>query len=264
MNPSTRDYHSTIRKLTKIYDAQTKQLEGAYAKLDPVSWRKHPLSPLTPQFLSHLTTNLIHAHNGEYKRPRIIDLGCGAGEKTEKLRAFSLDVVGVDNIDKALRQARKLARRQLLDSTMKVVRADLKELPFEAESFDGAHDYLSFLHIMYDDWPKYVKSVHRTLKKGAPLLIVTFSGNDSDFYGYPVRDLSDRGIIFTDKHYLGDREKVSHLINSYFYFPKEKELRTAFKNYFDILEMVEIAHPLHKESSDHKDRKLWHILMRKY
>lgn len=259
-----QDYYKQIKKLTKIYEDQAKQLEGAYAKNDPVSWRKHPLSPLTPQFLSHLTTNLIHISNGQSNKPRVIDLGCGAGEKTEKLRSFGIDVAGVDNLDKALRQARKLAKKPILDSTMKVIKADLRELPFEKETFDGAHDYLSFLHIVYEDWSKYVKSVHRVLKKGASLLIVTFSGNDPDFYGYPIAKLKKRGIVFSDKYYSGDKKKVSHLINSYFYFPKEREIRSAFKNYFDIIEMVEIPHPLHEVSEDHKNRQLWHILMRKY
>lgn len=245
-----------LKKLTKIYTAQAKQLEGAYKKNDPVSWRKHPLSPLTPQFLAHL-------FKGD-NRPKVIDLGCGAGEKTHLLRSFGLDIIGVDNLDKALREARKLAKKEVLDSTMKVVKADVRQLPFEKESFDGAHDYLSFLHIVREDWHQYLRSVHRVLKKGAPLLLITFSGSDQDFYGYPVNKLPTRGIVFSDRHYRGDKKAVAHLINSYFYFPTEREIRTAFKNFFDILEMVEISHPLHGISDDHKDRKLWHILMRKY
>ena len=259
-----KSYNQSVKRLTKIYEDQTKQLHKAYGKNDPVSWRKHPLSPLTPRFLSHLTTNLIHTNNGGSVKPRLIDLGCGAGEKTDKLRAFSIDVVGIDNLDKALKEARKLAKRQILDSTMKVVKGDLKDLPFEKESFDGAHDYLSFLHIIREDWLKYVKSVHRVLKKGAPLLIVTFSGNDPDCYGYPIKKMENRGIVFSDKYYKGDKKNVAHLINSYFYFPREKEIRSVFKNHFDILEMIEVPHPLHEVSDDHKDRKLWHILMRKY
>lgn len=246
-----------MAKQTRIYKAQSKQLERAYGKNDPVSWRIHPLSPLTPKFLSHLTANFV-------QRPKIIDLGCGAGEKTEKLRFFSIDIVGVDNIDKALRQARKLARKIVLNSTMKIVKADLKDLPFEKETFDGAHDYLSFLHIVREDWSKYIKSLYRVLKKGAPYLMVTFSASDPDFYGYSINQLEDRGIVFSDRFYKGDKRRVAHLVNSYFHFPKEKELRAALKNYFDILEMVEIPHPLHEVSDDHKDRKLWHILMRKY
>ena len=34
--------------------------------------------------------------------------------------------------------------------------------------------------------------------------------------------------------------------------------------YIDILEIKEIPHPLHQISEDHKSRKLWHILLRKY
>lgn len=256
-----RHLKRVIDHLTDIYDAQSRQLDLAYHKEeDPVSWRKHPLSPHTTQFLSLIYANMPPA-NGEVKRPKIIDLGCGAGEKTDRLRSFSLDVVGVDNIDHALKAARKLAKKKIIDSSMKIVKADITDLPFEAETFDGAHDYLSFLHIIKEDWPKYVNSVRRVLKKGAPLLVVTFTASDKDYYGYPISQMEDRGIVFTDEKYQGDRERVAHLINSYFYFPTEKELRNAFSKHFKVIKMEEFHHPLHQESEDHKERKLWHILM---
>lgn len=260
------DYNLAVKRLIKIYRAQARQLVTAYKKIDHVSWRRHPLSPLTPKFLSHLTTNLIHNSNGEYKRPRVLDLGCGAGEKTDRLRSFGIDIVGVDNLEAALEKARKLAKRRLIDSTMEIVKGDLKDLPFENETFDGAHDYLSFLHIVKEEWPRYIRSVYKVLKKKAPLLLVTFSGNDPYFYGYPINTLDDRGIVFSDKYHVEighDPRLVAHLVNSYFYFPKKEEILVAFKNLFDIIQIREIPHPLHKISPHHNERRLWHILFKK-
>lgn len=254
---------SIIKKLASIYDAQARQLDRAYHKEeDPVSWRKHPLSPHTTAFLSLVYENMLK-NGSEGKRPKIIDLGCGAGEKTDRLRAFSLDVVGVDMVDSALKVARELAKKKVFGSSMKIIKADIRDLPFPPESFDGAHDYLSFLHIVKEDWDQYIKSVHKILKKGAPLLVVTFSGNDPDYYGYPIRELKDRGIVFSDKYYKGDPQKVAHLIDSYFYFPAEQELKEVFTEYFQIISMDEFPHPLHRDSDDHRERKLWHILLRK-
>lgn len=257
------EFDKEVKRLNKIYQYQTEQLERAYSKNTPVSWRRHPLSPLTTIFLSVLTANLPSLFRGKSPQPKIIDLGCGAGEKTDKLRSFNLHVTGVDILDKPLKEARKLGRKGISGSTMRILKANILDLPFKSKSFDAAHDYLAFLHIIREDWPKYIKSVHRVLKKGAPLLIVTFSGNDKDFYGYPISKMKSRGIVFSDKNYFGDKQNVTHLINSYFYFPKEEELRKEFGRHFEILEMVEIPHPLHKESEDHKYRKLWHILLKK-
>lgn len=258
-------YNAEVVKATEIYAAQMKQLQRAYEEDNSVSWRRHPLSSLTPIFLSHLTTNLTcNNSNVELLRPRIIDLGCGAGEKTDRLRSFSLDIIGVDNLRVPLSMAKRLTDVQVIDSSMELVMGDIRQLPFLDETFDGAHDYLSFLHVVRKDWPLYIDSVYRVLKKGAPLVLVTFSGNDPDFYGYPIDRMGNREIIFSDQYYQGDKSKVAHLVDSYFFFPKKGELRSAFENHFEILDMVEIFHPLHHESQDHKFRKLWHILMRKY
>lgn len=255
------EHQHRIIELTQIYKAQSEQLEKAYEESDPVSWRRHPLSPLTPLLLSHVAANRTLNGNSTLTRPKVIDLGCGAGEKTDKLRAFTLDVIGVDMVDNALHEAKNITAKQTEGSTMTFLKADIKNLPFANEVFDGAHDYLAFLHIIRDEWSQYINSVHRVLKKGSPLLLVTFSGNDPDFYGYPINQLEQRGIVFSDKSYRGDTNKIAHLINSYFYFPKKEELETAFRDQFDILRMVEISHPLYKESTDHRQRKLWHILL---
>lgn len=263
ISATEKDLNQEVKRLTRIYQNQMSQLERAYSKNDPVSWRRHPLSPLTPMFLSLLMTNFPNLSRRKSSQPKIIDLGCGAAEKTDKLRSFSLHVTGVDNLDKPLKQARRMAQKRISGTIMRILKADILDLPFKNETFDGAHDYLAFLHITKEDWMKYIKSVHRVLKKGAPLLIVTFSGNDEDFYGYPINKMKNRGIVFSDRNYSGDKEKVTHLINSYFYFPKEEELRKEFGRHFEILEMIEIPHPLRQESADHKDRMLWHLLLKK-
>lgn len=261
---------SSVEIKADIYHAQYEQLERAYAVRDPVSWRKHPLSDLTRDFLSCIITNFQNFPDNKRRKPLILDIGCGAGEKTDMLRYFSLNVMGVDYSENAIVRAWELASKKVSDSPeqevvgrMCLVRKNLFEWHIRDSSFDGAHDYLTFLHIMKKDWSEYLNVVHRILRTGAPLLIVTFSGNDPDFYGYPINQLSDRGIVFNDQHYHGDKTHVSHLINSYFYFPREEELRETFSGYFDVLQIQEIPHPLSTISNDHRDRKLWHMLLRK-
>ena len=75
--------------------------------------------------------------------------------------------------------------------------------------------------------------------------------------------MKERAVVFSDKHYQGDLANVAHLIESYFYFPKEKEIKDAFGKYFEVVSMDEFPHPLHQQSKDHENRQLWHILLRK-
>lgn len=251
-----KEYSTDTEAKLEIYGRQFQQLEDAYVNTDPVSWRKHPLSPLTPLFLSYSTASYG-------LKPLVLDIGCGACEKTRMLSRFSLEMIGVDYSEQALASAQVLVRKETADPVINLVRGDMLNLSFRDGVFDGAHDYLSFLHVMREDWDKYINSVYRVLRPKATLLIVTFSGHDPDFYGYPINTLQKRGIVFSDQFYQGDKSRVSHLINSYFYFPREEELIGAFKERFEFVAMEEFPHPLQDISEDHRNRKLWHVLLRR-
>jgi len=193
----------------------------------------------------------------------LLDLGCGAGEKANQLRDFQVDVVGIDNLLEPLRRAGGLgASAKAKVGVFNIVQADITRLPFPADSFDGAHDYLAFLHVVRGDWDAYVRAVQTVLRPGAPLLIVTFSASDLDFYGVPIQGSANRGLVFAGA-IAGEPSRAAHLVNSYFYFATETELTQLFREHFDVVEMAEIAHPLSSTSPDHRFRRLWHVLLRK-
>jgi SAM-dependent methyltransferase len=195
-------------------------------------------------------------------RPVVADLGCGAGEKSYRLSQFPVDVVAIDNLAVPLNFARRfVASGNGTKGALSLVQGDMIGLPLRDGTLDGAHDYLAFLHVMREDWEGYIRSVHAKLKPGAPLLIVTFSASDADFYGVPVRTRVDHGLVFGGA-LSGDPVRAAHLINSYFCFASESELRLAFCQYFDVVQMSELPHPLAASSDDHHQRKLWHALMR--
>jgi SAM-dependent methyltransferase len=69
-------------------------------------------------------------------RGRVLDLCCGFGRHTLLLREYGLDVIGLDLSEDLLMSARELPgfERHL---ARRLVRADVRELPFRAQSFDG-------------------------------------------------------------------------------------------------------------------------------
>jgi SAM-dependent methyltransferase len=76
---------------------------------------------------------------------RLLDLGCGGGQDAGDLGQRGYRVVGLDRTSALLSAAR---RRHL---SLPLVRADLRQLPFQAMSFDGLWAAASLMHLPKQD-----------------------------------------------------------------------------------------------------------------
>ena len=94
------------------------------------SQRRHRRPPLLVEWLRDLPADA-----------RLLDLGCGGGQDASDLRRRGYRVVGMDRT-KALLSA---GRRR--DHSLPLVRADLRDLPFHAMSFDGLWAAASLIHL---------------------------------------------------------------------------------------------------------------------
>lgn len=72
---------------------------------------------------------------------RLLDLGCGGGRDTGDLDLRGYRVVGVDRTSALLSAGRRRYR------SLPLVRADLRQLPFHAMSFDGLWAAASLMHL---------------------------------------------------------------------------------------------------------------------
>lgn len=66
----------------------------------------------------------------DYPGGRVLDVGCGAGGKTARMRDMGLQVIGLDPFEEACRLAREL-------HGLEVVRASLQDAPLADGSLDG-------------------------------------------------------------------------------------------------------------------------------
>ena len=115
----------------------------------------------------------------------VLDVPCGFGRHTLALARAGFRVVGVDRAQSLLEEARRRAGNARWP---KLTRADYRELPFAADSFDGALNLFTSLGYLGDEEDvKALAAIRRVLRPGARLvlemlhrdrLIAVWSDND--------------------------------------------------------------------------------------
>jgi ubiquinone/menaquinone biosynthesis C-methylase UbiE len=93
----------------------------------------------------------------------VVDLGCGGGQDAQALRREGFRVVGMDLTVAFLRMAREAV------PSLPLVRADMRELPFRAASFDGVWAAASLIHLPKADATRVLKALRVLTKPGATL-----------------------------------------------------------------------------------------------
>ena len=133
---------------------------------DPVALLRRQSLTIGPWVISKLQENF-----GSGDKPKILDVGCGAGFLSNALGGQGFEVTGLDLSEDSLEVARKH------DHTKKInyVQGDAAHLPFVENSFDAvtAMDFLE--HV--EDPARLVREVSRVLKPGGLFLYHTFNRN---------------------------------------------------------------------------------------
>lgn len=102
--------------------------------------------------------------SGIEKGSKIIDLGCGKGSSSMFLaRRYGCHVVGVDIDERLLSTAREAAKKGDLSEMTEFRRADIENLPFEDDTFDGA---ISQAVLVFTDKDRALREVARVVKPG--------------------------------------------------------------------------------------------------
>jgi len=96
----------------------------------------------------------------------VLDLGCGCGVSDARLLSESFRVTGVDISDVRAGRARGRFRHA------RFIRANLTEVDFRPETFDGALCLYALVHVPPEKQPPLLARLHRWLRPGGILLIV--------------------------------------------------------------------------------------------
>jgi ubiquinone/menaquinone biosynthesis C-methylase UbiE len=154
---------------------------------------------------------------GLIKKGAILDICCGAGTNALYLAKKGFEVTGGDISQRAI----ELAKEKAENAKVKIdfIKHSFVNLSVENETFDLVFDMGCFHHVKIDDRIKFIKEVHRVLKKGGDHLLTCFSYKN----GQARNHFTERQIItFFSGHFdIEEIRDVSSIesdgVRRYFY-----------------------------------------------
>jgi len=120
-------------------------------------WGKWPRTELN-QFLTTLGAKQKFAGS------KVLDLGCGNGANLWLMGWLQMECVGIDISESAITKTKAWLDRMEISATLAV--ADMRNIPFEDNTFDVVTDVCSIQCMPTDDVAKVFKEAHRVLKPG--------------------------------------------------------------------------------------------------
>jgi ubiquinone/menaquinone biosynthesis C-methylase UbiE len=150
-------------------DPRKQTVEAGYDELAPRfgEWMARVEGDPWERFLEELAGRLAPGD-------RVLDVGCGNGEKTSHLTG-RFDVTGVDISEEQLR----LARAEVPNATF--IQADFAELDFPAGSFDAVTAFYSVTHVPREEHAALFGRISCWLKPGGHFLAALSANGTCDW-----------------------------------------------------------------------------------
>ncbi|WP_226682918.1 class I SAM-dependent methyltransferase [Sutcliffiella horikoshii] len=125
---------------------------------------------------------------------RILELGCGAGYAIKLISEKDLaeEIVGVDISPTIIRSASIRNKRAIREKRVKLVQANLNELPFQNENFNKIFSIQTIY--FWVDIDKTISEIFRVLKPDG-VFVLTFSDGKEDDTWKSIRDITENQVI---------------------------------------------------------------------
>lgn len=111
----------------------------------------------------------------DVRQGMLLDVACGPGTWGRRLASPAMEVYGIDISWSMLRQGARVASRKHIE-TIHFAHARVEALPFSENQFDAA--YCGGALHGFADTVGSLREIGRTLKPGAPLVVLTFLDRD--------------------------------------------------------------------------------------
>ena len=140
---------------------------------------------------------------------RLLDVGSGIGGPARYFAAqHGCRVTGIDLTEEFVQVARKLTARTKLDAAVEFRQGSALELPFDAESFDGA--YMIHVGMNIADKAGIFREVRRVLKAGGLFTVfdILRAGNGAMLFPVPWAPSEETSFVATPKEYREALQKA--------------------------------------------------------
>lgn len=152
------------------------------------------VAPIVEAFRERVVTST----EGDDRKPRVIDVGCGPGWEAATFDAAEIDVVGVDITRSFLLDARERAPGGAF------LRGDMRTLPVAPGAADGVFALASLLHVPKNEVDDTLGEFARVLSSDGVLTCVV-KGTDQQSDDSPYGETDRRHFEFYEPAELRDR-----------------------------------------------------------
>lgn len=142
-------------------------------------------------------------------RPKILDAGCGTGRDLSYLERYDAELYGVDLSIGMLKIAKDKLKKTIL------INADIRNLPFSKNFFDGILCIAVLSHLPKRDKEYAIKEFRRVLKPGGILYISVQNLLYLPRFFRCIRYMTNRGVLYEGR---------------YWYFPTENFMKKILNN----------------------------------
>ena len=136
---------------------------------------------------------------------KVLDVGCGSGRSIFDILSKTKNIVGIDHSDRAVAEAKNNFSKY---SSIKIIKADAAQLPFDSEEFDFVICMITFANFA-DKKFKALEEMRRVLKDSGKIIISVFSENALEermrvykTSGVKIKEVKNGTVIFDES--LGD------------------------------------------------------------
>jgi ubiquinone/menaquinone biosynthesis C-methylase UbiE len=207
-------------------------------------------------FLSVITAR---QSEGE-KLPQRKILDCGAGGSVPPLALFhqhGFEGWGIDTSEEQLDRARQFCQEQGI--TLHLENGDMRQIPFEDETFDYVYEHYSMCHLSKQDTAQAVGEMHRVLKEGGLCFLGVISTNTwpKSYFGkekQPGEYWGEEGGELT-LHSMFTDEEANELVSAWEIISKYK--RSMYLREVAEEMSLEAWMGLYEEAEDKTSREGW-------
>lgn len=150
-----------VEETIKTYDSMADEYKKRYQDYGD----QNTMKPLLDLFIESLTA----------KNPDVLDVGTGAGFDAKYLSEHGCNVTGIDLSEGLMKVAKEIAPK------VNFIKADMRNLSFNNDYFDGIWASASILHIPKQEIQNVLYKLNRILKKDGVILISIKQGVGEEF-----------------------------------------------------------------------------------